>query len=606
MSIKKKVFVTLLTITITVLLLSYGVIYGLLYQALVSKIEAEQNTLISLNRNVIDSFLKSMDQTAILLVGDEAIGKYLSQELTDSMTKIGVSTGIYKQFSHYLSLQTGEGNSFYQNTLFLNSELPIAEVFPSETLDTSSPSRSSNVYSNGQIRGQDWYRQTLNSADKTYLFVNKSTDEFCYARKIQNNYYTGPFYEDGLAVIVIQVPRNRLEQILSMPPITPNSGYMLIRDHSEVLYQSGGDPDLSGDLLTYLQRQGDAADSASTFRAALTMEQTEYITYYQPMNHGLSLVFFTPYSDIMEQVESITSIYVAFSLSFIALTILLAYIASKKITKPLIQFSEAVASIDDTRSFPLDALNVSKDLEMEILQKNFGKLICRINALIEDVRLQGERQTEYRLRALQAQINPHFIYNAMDTVNWIALTKNEEEIAAIVSSISNLMRYSITAPDSLVSLRQELQNIQEYITIQQVRYGNSIELLVVPDLSSAEIYIPKFTVQPLVENSIVHGNYLSDAAIQITVSIRQTAHAITIEVCDNGSGCDPTLLNRYLAHEDVELAVSGGFGIRNVNERLQLHFGGNSGLHFATHASGRLAAILTMDMISYQNKIHTS
>ncbi len=108
MSIKKKVFVTLLTITITVLLLSYGVIYGLLYQALVSKIEAEQNTLISLNRNVIDSFLKSMDQTAILLVGDEAIGKYLSQELTDSMTKIGVSTGIYKQFSHYLSLQTGD------------------------------------------------------------------------------------------------------------------------------------------------------------------------------------------------------------------------------------------------------------------------------------------------------------------------------------------------------------------------------------------------------------------------------------------------------------------------------------------------------------------
>ena len=206
-----------------------------------------------------------------------------------------------------------------------------------------------------------------------------------------------------------------------MPPITPNSGYMLIRDHSEVLYQSGGDPNLSGDLLTYLQRQDDVADSASTFRAALTMKQTEYITYYQPMNHGLSLVFFTPYSDIMEQVESITSIYVAFSLSFIALTILLAYIASKKITKPLIQFSEAVASIDDTRSFPLDALNVSKDLEMEILQKNFGKLICRINALIEDVRLQGERQTEYRLRALQAQINPHFIYNAMDTVNSISI-----------------------------------------------------------------------------------------------------------------------------------------------------------------------------------------
>ena len=98
MSIKKKVFITLLATITTVLFLSYLVIYGLFYRTLVSKIEAEQNTLISLNRNVIDSFIRSMDQTAILLVGDEAIGKYLSQEITDNMAKIRVSNGIYKQF----------------------------------------------------------------------------------------------------------------------------------------------------------------------------------------------------------------------------------------------------------------------------------------------------------------------------------------------------------------------------------------------------------------------------------------------------------------------------------------------------------------------------
>ena len=98
MSIKKKVFITLLTMTTTVLLLSCLVIYGLLYQTLVSRIEREQNTLISLNQNLIEGFIKSMDQTAVLLVGDEAIGKYLSQEITDTMTKIMIRNGMDKQF----------------------------------------------------------------------------------------------------------------------------------------------------------------------------------------------------------------------------------------------------------------------------------------------------------------------------------------------------------------------------------------------------------------------------------------------------------------------------------------------------------------------------
>ncbi|MDY4096484.1 MAG: sensor histidine kinase [Lachnospiraceae bacterium] len=604
MSIKKKVFITLLATITTVLFLSYLVIYGLFYRTLVSKIEAEQNTLISLNRNVIDSFIRSMDQTAILLVGDEAIGKYLSQEITDNMAKIRVSNGIYKQFSHYLSLQIGEENSFCQNTLFLNSKLPIADAFSSETLETASPWRSSNIYSNEQVTGQEWYQQTLNSSNKTHLFVNENTNEFCYAKKIQNNYYTGPFYPNGLAVIVIQVPLNRLNETLSMVPITPNSGFILLGEDSEVLYQSGGSLNLSSDLLPYLQSQNRAVEAVFSFRDTLTLDETEYITYYQPMDNGLSLVFFTPYSDIMEQVEKITGTYVAFSLPFIILAILLACTVSRKITKPLIQFSGIIASIDDTRGFNLDTLEVSKDLEMQILQNNFGKLISRVNTLIEDVQLQGEEQTKYRLRALQAQINPHFIYNAMDTVNWIALSKNEDEIAAIVSSISNLMRYSITAPDSLVSLQQELQNIQEYITIQQVRYGTPIELILSPGAFPEKIYIPKFTVQPLVENSILHGNYPSDTKIQITVTIQQQPDTIIIKIRDNGKGCEPELLNRYLAHEKVELSVSSGFGIRNVNERLQLHFGGSSGLSFTSDEAGQLIAVLTLCCKIACKKLH--
>lgn len=144
MSIKKKVFFTLFAMIATVLLLSYLVIYGLFYHTLVSKIKANQSSVITLNQHLIENFVESMYHTTTLLVGDEAIGKYLSEELPDTMAKIRVRRGIQQQFSHYLSLQS----SFYQNTLFLNSDLPISGVFTSETLDSSLPWRSSNIYSN--------------------------------------------------------------------------------------------------------------------------------------------------------------------------------------------------------------------------------------------------------------------------------------------------------------------------------------------------------------------------------------------------------------------------------------------------------------------------
>ncbi|MGN0304736.1 MAG: sensor histidine kinase [Lachnospiraceae bacterium] len=595
MSIKKKVFITLLTMITTVLLLSYLVIYSLFYQTLVSRIEAEQNTLISLNQNLIESFIKTMDQTAILLVGDEAIGKYLSQEIPDTMTKIMVKNGICKQFSHYLSLQPTKGNSFCQNTLFLNSALPVSTAFTSETLETSLPWRSSNIYSNEQVATQEWYRQTLNSPNKTYLFVNHTTGEFCYARKIQNNYYTGSYLSDGLAVIVMQIPLDKLEETLTMTPITPNSGFLLIRNDFEILFESGKSRRLTEDLLSYFQEQEQTLGILPAFRSTLTLDGVNYITYYKPLEDDLSLVFFTPYPDILSQVEKITSIYITFSLFFITLAAFLAFMISHWLTRPIIRFSTAIASIDDTRSFDLHTLQVSKDLEIESLRENFGKLISRINTLIEDMRLQGEHQTQYKLRALQAQINPHFIYNAMDTVSWIALSKNEDEIAAIVSSVSNLMRYSISDPDSLVPLTQELANVREYIAIQQIRYGNSIDLEIISDLSVSQVFIPKFTVQPLIENSITHGNYPPHTIIQITVSVYQKNNSLIIEILDNGEGCDPQLLNHYLSYEEVALSVNGGFGIRNVNERIQLHFGGNSGLKFMLKENKYLAAVLTLD-----------
>lgn len=593
MSMKKRVYVTLFIMIITVLLLSYLVMYLLFDKTLIEKIEDYQNTVVTSNQDLISSFVRSMNQTTVLLVGDEALGKYLSEEITDTMTRIQVRSGIQKQFSHYLSLQNGSGNFSYRNTLFLNDELPVSDAFTAETLETTLPGRSSNVYSNQKVKHQSWYKKTLESSNHTYIFLDEATNGFCYAKKIQSNYYTGTYYPDGLCVVVIQIPSDKLEDILSVTPITPNSGFLLMQDDSSVLYQSS--EDLPDNLLSSLPDRKESPNDQSAFNDTLTLDGKKYITYYKVIDNGLSLVFYTPFSDIREQVGQITNIYISFAIFFILLASLLSYLIAQKITSPINRFSKSIASIDDTRTFNPDTLKVSDDLEMKILRSSFGKLIAKTNALIDDILLQGEEKAKSELRLLQAQINPHFIYNAMDTVNWIALSKNEDEIANIVSSISNLMRYSITEPDKMVPLSLELLNIQNYIAIQQFRYENHIELTVETTLSPDRIFIPKFTVQPLVENSILHGNDDFSSGITIQIRVIQDGTTTMIEISDNGKGCDPRLLNRFLSYDDTELAVTNGFGIRNVNERIRLNFGCDSGLSYFQNKEHTLTALIKMN-----------
>ena len=221
-------------------------------------------------------------------------------------------------------------------------------------------------------------------------------------------------------------------------------------------------------------------------------------------------------------------------------------------------------------------------------------MIGRENELVERIIRENHDKRAATLHALQAQINPHFLYNALDIVSWLALNKNEDSIADIVSSISNMMHYSISRPDALSTLQQELDNIREFIRIYRLERPGEISLVV---LASSEhlnrLQIPKFTLQPLVENAVLHNPDL--AALTITVEAGIIAGGFQITVTDSGAGADPEKLNAFLRYEETDLKVSSGFGIRNVNERLQLHYGNNSRLSYTCTATGHLTAMLMIN-----------
>ena len=305
-------------------------------------------------------------------------------------------------------------------------------------------------------------------------------------------------------------------------------------------------------------------------------------------------MFLTPYRDITSQVWSMMFPYLLCSVIFMLVGILFSLMLSAGISRPVVQFTKKLETIRDTRGVEWNPADIRGPREIQQLSSSFGSLIDRINTLIQELTAKEKLRRESELKALQAQINPHFMLNAMNAVNYMALAREEDDIAATVDSIASLMRYSITEPDRMVTMSTELENIREYISVYVLRFQQDIRLEILPGLHPAQVVIPKFTLQPLVENSIRHGITRQDPGITIRIRAREENGLLIVEVTDTGRGGDAALLNAYLDYQDVQLQVTHGFGIRNVNERLMLRFGQRGGLRYFNYDGRQLLARLIL------------
>ncbi len=586
MGIRKKFFLITASAMLTVLVCSYLMLYYFLYHTMYDETVTRQRATVELNRQMANNFVQSVYHTAIQVVSDQTLGKALSVGGDDPMVYISNSQNIRTLFSHYSTHQVIDSTYYYRNTLFLSDQIPISAYFEPHSLDTNPYSASNMVFSNQAVKDQEWYQKTLSQI--THVFLNRDTSELCLARKLNNTYYEGPYLPGGTAVMVVSVALDQLENVFASVPITEHGGYALLNQAGEILFCSRDDIPLD------------------TFRQAFSLYETnkkpefeapvggsKYIISHCHAEYGIQLLFMTPTQDITSSLTILMRNYSLLFLGIILVTLVVIYFLMGRLTHPLIHLSKTISGIRDTRLFDTAQLHVSKERELRALQDSFEKMLNNTNQLIEDIQIQGEKQKRSQLQALQAQINPHFIFNTMDMVNWLALSRDCDDIAGIVSSIANLMRYSITNSDGMVTITEELANIREFITIFQLRHHNSLQLenLVADDM----ILIPKFTLQPLVENSIRHAVPREGENLIITITGHSSAGEAVIEVTDNGTTSDAKQLNQHLNYEKNQLKVSSGFGIRNVNERIHLWFANHSGLTYYNTPDGGLTARIVLD-----------
>lgn len=256
----------------------------------------------------------------------------------------------------------------------------------------------------------------------------------------------------------------------------------------------------------------------------------------------------------------------------VLLASLLLLVMSRLITQPLTKLNAAMKRVQDG-DFDVQVDNRRKD-EIGELTGSFNYMVEQLRELVNRVYREELAQKSAELEALQAQINPHFLYNTLDSINWMLIDRDEMDISAIVVALGKLMQYSMNTEAAFVPLREEYDNARDYLMIQQNRLEDRLSYRLELDEELESFYVPKLILQPMIENSIHHGMNRFVEHCEIEVRADRRGGRICVTVHDNGAGMDEETLAacRRLLAQSGEGQKS--IGIRNVARRLQLHFNG--------------------------------
>lgn len=420
------------------------------------------------------------------------------------------------------------------------------------------------VFNSSSVKDSEWYNEAL-KMDGTIYWRGPHRDYFVYepvvsAVKVIKSVKN---YKKPIAVASVDIGVSTLDSVLG-DIVLGKTGYVFLTDNDgKILFHH--DPGMFNENI---KSQGYAERVYSKDRGNFLMEidgVQDMVLFNTIESTGWKIIGIVPYSEVGGRAQVIRNYTILVGLLCVLLAAIFAYLISRGVTRPMKVLTDAMKQAE-SGNFDI-RVNLKSDDEMSTLGHGFNSMIERINSLIKEVYEMNYRRKEAELKALQAQINPHFLYNVLDSINWMAMSYNAKDISLMVTSLANVMRYSLSGGDDVL-LKDELQSIESYLKIQKIRYGDKFDYsLDFPD-EIMERKVPKFVLQPLVENAIVHGIEPKNGPGRINMTGKIEDGFINIKIEDNGVGMDTNALR------------DDSIGIQNVRQRIRLKYGEPYGLYF--------------------------
>ncbi len=278
-------------------------------------------------------------------------------------------------------------------------------------------------------------------------------------------------------------------------------------------------------------------------------------------------------TSLKEQEQNVLRMYILSVLSaglVLMMVVLISVALAESFNKPIQQLTQKMQLVEQ------GDLSVRANLdyqdEIGMLGNNFDHMLDYMNTLVEDIQTEKQRTLQARLKSLQEQIKPHFLYNTLDTINWMAREHGADDVVRMVEALTNMFRLGLSQGKDFITVKEEIEHVRNYLYIQSVRYEDKLTYEIDVSEECLKIVIPKLILQPLVENAIYHGIKLKKGGGAIRIGAKKEGGQLLLTVYDTGAGMSREKLSELRnSIEDIKNGQSGSFGMTYIIERLKLY-----------------------------------
>lgn len=556
-------FITLFVLFITIPFLISGIIT---YQKYSANVEANARSYTAqiMDQIVVnlDRYVKEMERLTLTPLYDEEVLNILRNH-----------SGLYQRPQYLTTDETNKMNLFISSLRFDRSEIHSILIFAND----------GSLFSSFETTvGTHWTKESTPWMDR----VRERDGRLTIVPPHEATYYKEPLHQVVSLARVIREPYTHLAIGVVKVDLTSKSFDTIL---SSVSFSDNSELhilDQDGNVLYSKSQSQEPLNHAQVVRNDRDYLYAEVESDYT----GIKATGIVPLTDLRKEARELTSFTLIISLIALALAYLMAVVSSNRLVRP-IQHLQSKMKLVQMGAFQERAVVTTND-EIGQLTYGFNQMIEHIDYLVKEVYERTLREREAELSALQGQINPHFLYNTLETMNMLAVEKDNHELSGMITSLGKLLHYTVDKKEKPVHLKDEILFVESYLKIQSFRLGDKLCADIRVDPSFEICLVPKLILQPLIENVIEHG-LKSRERVNLELKVRAEEDNLIISIQDDGVGMTleqieqlEELMNRP-RHFDMPAEsdarefgkVKKGYALRNVHQRLRLLYGEDYGLY---------------------------
>ncbi len=553
-SIRSMIFIYFTVSALAIILLIGVILYLQMSRQLTLAVQDENQAVLGQINRSVDSYLRTIMKLSDSLYYGVIKNADLGEESLNSR----------------ITLLYDNNKDSIANIALLSKDGALLESVPAARLKTGLDVTQEEWFGNTLARTENLHFSTPHVQ---YIFDNNENQYrwvITLTRAVEITYGTST--EQG--ILLIDIRYNSLAQILENITLG-NQGYLyMISNDGELIYHPRMQLIATGQAAENTIAAADYQDGS--YREKYDGEWRD-INVKSVGYTGWRLMSVTPEKGLSLDNLKMRLFLVFVLAAFLLVLILINTFISSRITIPIQKLEKSVNAIEagelDTEVY------MGGSYEIRHLGRSIGDMAKRIKELMEDIVAEHESKRRNEFDILQSQINPHFLYNTLDIIVWMIENEQKQEAVKVVTALARFFRISLSKGRSIITVKDELEHVRNYLMIQQMRFKNKFVFQIEAKEDVLNLVSLKLMLQPLVENAIYHGMEFMDGDGEICVEVYREAQELRFLVRDNGLGMTEKQVEALLGEEHhVSSKRGSGIGVKNVMERIKLYFGDDYGL----------------------------